>query len=145
MKIMYIAGARPNFIKVSPIMAEMALRDESFDQVLVHTRQHYDTNVTDVFLSDSWIPAINESLNVGSGSNTSQTTRIMLAFEPILLKHKLDWVLVVGDVNSTLAGVLVAAKLGVRIAHVEAGLRRVTGECLKKSTGFSQIDYPISC
>ncbi len=123
MKIMHIVGARPNFMKVAPIMEEMAHYPEQFQQILVHTGQHYDFNMSDVFFQDLGMPAPDEFLGVGSGSHAEQTARVMIAFEPIVLKYSPDWVIVVGDVNSTLACALVCAKLGIRIAHVEAGLR----------------------
>ncbi|NLG73902.1 MAG: UDP-N-acetylglucosamine 2-epimerase (non-hydrolyzing) [Chloroflexi bacterium] len=123
MKILHVVGARPNFPKVAPIMAAMAAHGDRFTQVLVHTGQHYDHNMSKVFFEDLNIPDPDEYLGVGGGTHAEQTARIMLAFEPVLLKHRPDWVFVVGDVNSTVACALVAAKLGVRVAHVEAGLR----------------------
>jgi UDP-N-acetylglucosamine 2-epimerase (non-hydrolysing) len=123
MKILHIAGARPNFVKVAPVMAAMRERADLFQQWLVHTGQHYDYEMSQVFFDELELPAPDEFLNCGSGTHAEQTARVMLAFEPALLKYKPDWVLVVGDVNSTLACALVCAKLGVRVAHVEAGLR----------------------
>lgn len=123
MLVIHVVGARPNFMKVAPIMAEMALQPDVFQQVLVHTGQHYDVNMSDVFFRDLGMRAPDEFLGVGSGSHAQQTARVMMGFEPVVEKHRPDWVLVVGDVNSTMACALVAAKLGVRIAHVEAGLR----------------------
>jgi len=123
LKIMHIVGARPNFPKVAPIMAEMSKRPDLFDQVLVHTGQHYDYNMSQVFFEHLEMPAPDEYLNVGSASHAAQTAAIMVSFEPIVLKHRPDCVVVVGDVNSTVACALVCAKLGVRVAHVEAGLR----------------------
>lgn len=120
---MHIVGARPNFMKVAPIMAEMARYPEHFQQTLVHTGQHYDFNMSDIFFQELGMPAPDEFLGVGSGSHAEQTARVMIAFEPILLKHRPHWVIVVGDVNSTLACALVCSKLGIRVAHVEAGLR----------------------
>ena len=120
---MHIVGARPNFPKVAPIMAEMAKRPDRFQQVLVHTGQHYDYEMSQVFFDHLEMPAPDDFLNVGSGAQAAQTAAIMTAFEPVLLKHRPDWVVVVGDVNSTLACALVCAKLGVRVAHVEARLR----------------------
>jgi len=104
-------------------MAAMAKRPEQFTQVLVHTGQHYDYNMSQVFFDELNMPAPDEFLNVGSGSHAAQTAAVMTAFEPVVLKHKPDWVIVVGDVNSTLACALVCSKLGVKVAHVEAGLR----------------------
>lgn len=104
-------------------MAEAARHPDRFQQVLVHTGQHYDYNMSQVFFEQLEMGTPDEFLNVGSGSHAVQTAAVMTAFEPVLLKHRPDWVLVVGDVNSTLACALVCSKLGVRVAHVEAGLR----------------------
>jgi UDP-N-acetylglucosamine 2-epimerase (non-hydrolysing) len=123
MKILHVVGARPNFMKTAPIMMAMARRPEIFCQVLVHTGQHYDDNMSGVFFGDLGLPQPDEFLGVGEGSHAQQTARIMQAFEPVLERHRPDWVIVVGDVNSTLACALVASKLGVKVAHVEAGLR----------------------
>ncbi len=123
MKILHIAGARPNFMKVAPVMAAMGQQADLFQQWLVHTGQHYDYEMSQVFFDELQMPAPDEFLNCGSGTHAEQTARVMLAFEPVLLKYQPDWVFVVGDVNSTLACALVCAKLGVRVAHVEAGLR----------------------
>lgn len=123
MKILHVVGARPNYMKVAPIMAEMSAEPRHFAQVLVHTGQHYDRNMSDGFFEQLGMSKPDEFLGVGSGTHAQQTARVMLAFEPILLKYEPDWVFVVGDVNSTLACALVSAKLGVPVAHVEAGLR----------------------
>ncbi|MBN1179248.1 MAG: UDP-N-acetylglucosamine 2-epimerase (non-hydrolyzing) [Anaerolineae bacterium] len=123
MKILHIVGARPNFIKIAPIMDEMARYPDRFEQVLVHTGQHYDDAMSRVFFDDLDIPRPDIDLGVGSGSHAEQTAKVMLAFEPVLLEQKPDLVLVVGDVNSTLACTLVAVKLCVPVAHIEAGLR----------------------
>lgn len=123
MKVLHVVGARPNFIKIASIMAEMARFPAWFEQVLVHTGQHYDDEMSQVFFDDLEIPQPSVYLGVGSGSHAEQTARIMLAFEPVLLEQKPDLVLVVGDVNSTLACALVAAKLCISVVHVEAGLR----------------------
>ena len=120
---MNIVGARPNFMKIAPIMREMKRRENSFLPLLVHTGQHYDAQMSDSFFADLGIPQPDHHLEVGSASHAVQTARIMMAFEPVLLQEKPDWVVVVGDVNSTIACALVCAKLGVRVAHVEAGLR----------------------
>lgn len=122
-KIMHIVGARPNFMKVAPLMREMSRYPQKFDQLLVHTGQHYDDNMSKIFFENIELPNPNIHLGVGSGSHAQQTARIMQAFEPVLLEHKPDWIIVVGDVNSTIACALTAAKLGIRVAHVEAGLR----------------------
>ncbi|MEX2153556.1 MAG: UDP-N-acetylglucosamine 2-epimerase (non-hydrolyzing) [Gemmatimonadaceae bacterium] len=125
MRAMIVAGARPNFMKVAPIIR--ALRRCGHEPYLVHTGQHYDARMSDAFFRDLGIPEPNAHLGVGSASHAQQTARIMQQFEPVLLQERPDWVIVVGDVNSTLACSLVAAKLRLetksRIAHVEAGLR----------------------
>lgn len=112
-------------MKVAPILR--ALKSQGHDGILVHTGQHYDARMSDTFFQDLELPEPDYHLGVGSGSHAVQTARVMEAFEPVLLKEKADWLVVVGDVNSTLACALVASKLkeqtGTRIAHVEAGLR----------------------
>jgi UDP-N-acetylglucosamine 2-epimerase (non-hydrolysing) len=121
LKILNIVGARPNFIKIAPIMS--AYRGTRIEPLLVHTGQHYDRQMSDLFFHELGIPEPDINLGVGSGSHAQQTAAIMTAFEPVVLEHKPDWVLVVGDVTSTVACGLVAVKLGVKLAHVEAGLR----------------------
>jgi UDP-N-acetylglucosamine 2-epimerase (non-hydrolysing) len=123
MKIIHVVGARPNFMKVAPLAVEMAQYPGIFYQILVHTGQHYDDNMSKIFFENLNIPQPDIYLGVGSGSHAQQTARVMLAFEPVLLEQCPDLVLVVGDVNSTLACTLVATKLGFPVAHVEAGLR----------------------
>ena len=123
MRVLSIVGARPNFVKIAPLIDEMGRRPEHFQQLLVHTGQHYDEQMSQVFFDELDIPRPDVHLGVGSGSHAEQTARVMLAFEPVLLQNKPDLVLVVGDVNSTLACALVATKVGVPVAHVEAGLR----------------------
>jgi UDP-N-acetylglucosamine 2-epimerase (non-hydrolysing) len=123
LKILNIVGARPNFMKIAPIVREMKRRENQFLPLLVHTGQHYDAAMSDSFFEDLGIPEPNFYLEVGSASHAVQTARIMTAFEPVVLAEKPDWVLVVGDVNSTIACALVCAKLGIKVAHVEAGLR----------------------
>lgn len=110
-------------MKIAPIQREMRRRDSEFQPLIVHTGQHYDEAMSDSFFRDLGIPAPDFHLEVGSHSHAVQTARIMTAFEPVVLEEKPDWVLVVGDVNSTIACALVCSKLGVRVAHVEAGLR----------------------
>jgi UDP-N-acetylglucosamine 2-epimerase (non-hydrolysing) len=122
MKLLHVVGARPNFMKVAPVIRAAAARP-GLEQVLVHTGQHYDHAMSDAFFRDLDLPAPDVNLGVGSGSHAVQTGRIMIEFEPVLDRHQPDWVLVYGDVNSTIACALVAAKKGIRIAHVEAGLR----------------------
>ena len=121
-RIINICGARPNFMKIAPLMRAYKQHPD-IQPLLVHTGQHYDQNMSDLFFKQLNIPEPDLNLEVGSGSHANQTAEIMKRFEPIVLEHKPDWVLVVGDVNSTIACGLVAKKLGVRLAHVEAGLR----------------------
>lgn len=122
MLVVNVAGARPNFMKISPLMRAMKRR-ESFESVLVHTGQHYDDNMSKRFFQDLELSEPDLHLGVGSGSHAWQTAEIMVRFEKALVDLTPDLVLVVGDVNSTLACSIAAAKLGVPIAHVEAGLR----------------------
>ncbi len=122
-KVLHVVGARPNFMKVAPVMRAMAAREGRFEQRLVHTGQHYDEAMSQVFFDELGIAAPDDNLEVGSGSHAAQTAEILLRFEPVLLAFRPDWLVVVGDVNSTMAATLVASKLGVRTAHVEAGLR----------------------
>ncbi|AFD09303.1 non-hydrolyzing UDP-N-acetylglucosamine 2-epimerase [Solitalea canadensis] len=121
-KLILVAGARPNFMKIAPLMH--ALRDNRYiHPILVHTGQHYDEKMSDLFFKQLSIPNPDVNLEVGSGSHATQTARIMEGFEKVCLDIKPDMVLVVGDVNSTVACTLVASKLGIRTAHYEAGLR----------------------
>lgn len=128
LKTIIVAGARPNFMKVAPLMKRIAQHnaksgDSWFDVRLVHTGQHYDEKMSEVFFRELGIPHPDVNLGVGSGSQAVQTASVMTSFEPVCVKEKPDWVVVVGDVNSTVACTLVCAKLGIRVAHVEAGLR----------------------
>ena len=123
LKVINVVGARPNFMKVAPIVAAMKRREQEFAPLVIHTGQHYDAAMSDSFFRDLELPQPDFYLGVGSASHAAQTAAVMERFEPVLIKEKPDWVLVVGDVNSTLACALVCAKLGVRVAHVEAGLR----------------------
>ncbi len=122
-KVLLVAGARPNFMKVAPIFAEMKRRSGEFVPMIVHTGQHYDAAMSDTFFSELGIGEPDVHLGVGSGSHAVQTAKIMTAFEPVVLSIRPDWVVVVGDVNSTIACALVCSKIGIRVAHVEAGLR----------------------
>ncbi len=122
LKIINIVGARPNFIKIAPLTNVYKNRPE-IESVLVHTGQHYDEKMSDLFFRQLRIPEPDINLGIGSASHAVQTAEIMKAFEPVVLQHKPDVVLVVGDVNSTIACGLVAVKLGVKLVHVEAGLR----------------------
>ena len=121
LKIMSVVGARPNFMKIAPIIEE--LRCAGIDHILVHTGQHYSSNMSDRFFEDLQLPEPDINLNAGSTSHAKQTADIMSKLEDVLIQQKPSLVLLVGDVNSTLAASLTAAKLRIRIAHVEAGLR----------------------
>jgi UDP-N-acetylglucosamine 2-epimerase (non-hydrolysing) len=121
-KVFHIVGARPNFMKVAPVLNALKSQKHVV-QTLVHTGQHYDVNMSDVFFEQLGIPAPDVNLAVGSGSHARQTAEIMTRFEPVVLERKPDIVLVYGDVNSTVSAALVCAKLGIRVGHVEAGLR----------------------
>ena len=117
-----IAAARPNFMKIAPLYH--ALVKESWARaVIVHTGQHYDLNMSDVFFQDLGLPEPHIHLGVGSGSHAEQTGQVMIAYEKTLLKDAPDLVIVVGDVNSTMAATIAAVKLGIKVAHLEAGLR----------------------
>ncbi len=121
MRICHVIGARPNFMKAAPVIR--ALAGYPVEQFIVHTGQHYDFNMSDVFFQQLDMPAPDINLQVGSGSHAQQTSQIMSRLEPLVLERKPDLVVVYGDVNSTVAAALVCAKLMVRVAHVEAGLR----------------------
>jgi len=124
MKVAIVAGARPNFVKVAPLLRAIgALGDNRVEPLLVDTGQHYDDAMAAAFFGDLQLPRPRHSLRAGSGSHALQTATVMERFEPILLEERPDLVVVVGDVNSTLACALVAAKVGVPVAHIEAGLR----------------------
>lgn len=123
LKVLNVVGARPNFMKVAPIVEAMKRREGEFMPLLLHTGQHYDEGMSDAFFRDLGLPRPDVYLGVGSGSHAAQTAAVMQSFEPVVLNERPDWVVVVGDVNSTLACALVCAKLGIRVAHVEAGLR----------------------
>ncbi len=122
-RIVIVAGARPNFMKVAPIYRELNERSEHFETVLLHTGQHYDVNMSDVFLQDLEIPQPDIFIGVGSGSHAEQTAGVMISFEKVCIENKPDLIVVVGDVNSTMACAITAAKLNIPVAHVEAGLR----------------------
>jgi UDP-N-acetylglucosamine 2-epimerase (non-hydrolysing) len=123
MKIILVAGARPNFMKIAPLVHELKMRGIEKTGKLVHTGQHYDYEMSKVFFEDFDIPEPDHFLNVGSGSHAEQTAKVMVEFEKVCLEEKPDIVLVVGDVNSTLACSVTAKKLNIKVAHVEAGLR----------------------
>lgn len=123
LKVINVVGARPNFMKAAPVVEAMGRRAREFAPLVVHTGQHYDAAMSDAFFRDLGLPEPDVHLDVGSGSHAQQTAAVMARFEPVVLREEPDWVIVVGDVNSTVACALVCAKLGVRVAHVEAGLR----------------------
>lgn len=121
MKVLHVVGARPNFMKAAPLLR--VLRSRGIKQILVHTGQHYSASMSDVFFTQLDIPAPDVNLGVGSGTHACQTAEVMVRFEPVVLEQKPDIVVVYGDVNSTAAAALVCSKIGVPVAHVEAGLR----------------------
>src|SRR4051812_29058 len=123
LKVINVVGARPNFMKVAPVVEAMRRRASEFAPVVLHTGQHYDARMSDDFFRDLGLPDPEVHLGVGSGSHAQQTAAVMQRFEPVVLEQRPDWVVVVGDVNSTLACALVCSKLGLPVAHVEAGLR----------------------
>jgi len=130
LKLILVAGARPNFMKIAPLVRSIKRHNEKLDHndayiefLLVHTGQHYDIQMSEVFFRDLGLPKPDINLEVGSASHAAQTAKIMTGFEEVCLAEKPDWVVVVGDVNSTMACTLVASKLGIKVAHVEAGLR----------------------
>jgi UDP-N-acetylglucosamine 2-epimerase (non-hydrolysing) len=122
-RLLLVVGARPNFMKIAPIVRELQRDAGAFTWRLVHTGQHYDSAMSSVFFDQLGIPKPDVDLGIGSGTHAQQTAAIMAAFEPVVVDWRPDLVLVVGDVNSTLACALVACKLGIAVAHVEAGLR----------------------
>jgi UDP-N-acetylglucosamine 2-epimerase (non-hydrolysing) len=121
-RVLAVAGARPNFMKIAPLMRELRDR-EGFEPILVHTGQHYDAAMSDSFFRDLGIPEPDLNLGVGSGRHGAQTAQVLEKMEEVLLEQRPDALLVVGDVNSTLAATLAAVKLGIPVGHVEAGLR----------------------
>lgn len=123
MKIINVVGARPNFMKMAPIIEAMNKYPDDIQHLLVHTGQHYDEKMSKSFFVDLGIPKPDIDLEVGSGSHAEQTARIMVAFEKVCLREQPDLVIVVGDVNSTMACTITAKKMGIKVAHVEAGLR----------------------
>jgi UDP-N-acetylglucosamine 2-epimerase len=144
LRMMLVAGARPNFMKVAPIWHEVRKR-EGVSAVVVHTGQHYDANMSDVFFVELGLPKPDEFLGVGSGTHAEQTAKVMLAFEPVLQKYEPDVVVVVGDVNSTLACALVAVKMGIRVAHVEAGCAAEIEICRRRLTELPPMPFRTIC
>jgi UDP-N-acetylglucosamine 2-epimerase (non-hydrolysing) len=123
MNIFVVAGARPNFMKVAPLMNRFSKHPDKFRARLVHTGQHYDAGMSDVFFKDLDLPQPDRFLGIGSGSHAEQTGKVMIAFEKVCFEERPDLVIVVGDVNSTMACAITAKKLCIPVAHVEAGLR----------------------
>ena len=119
--VLHVVGARPNFMKVAPVLSVLTARGVA--QTLVHTGQHYDVNLSDAIFRELGLPEPDVNLGVGSGSHAEQTAQVLVGMERVLQARKPDWLLVYGDVNSTMAAALAASKLGVPVAHVEAGLR----------------------
>ena len=147
LKIIFVVAARPNFPKVAPILNLTRQDAERFDPILVHTGQHYDVNMSDVFFSDLAIPEPEHHLSVGSGSHAETTARTMLAFEKVLTEEAPDLVVVFGDVDGTMACSIVAAKMHIAIAHVEAGLRsrdRKMPEELNRIVTDTLADYLLT-
>jgi UDP-N-acetylglucosamine 2-epimerase (non-hydrolysing) len=122
-KILLVVGARPNFMKVAPLVQELVNYPEIFRPLLIHTGQHYDEEMSDIFFRDLELPQPDRYLGVGAGTHAEQTAKVMLAFERVCVEEKPDLVVVVGDVNSTMACAITAKKLNIPVAHVEAGLR----------------------
>jgi UDP-N-acetylglucosamine 2-epimerase (non-hydrolysing) len=122
MKVLHVVGARPNFMKAAPLYRALS-SNGAVRQVIVHTGQHYDFNMSDIFFQQLEMPAPDINLQVGSSSHAQQTGEMMIRLEPVVMEHRPDSVVVYGDVNSTVAAALVCSKLGIKIAHVEAGLR----------------------
>ena len=122
-KVITVAGARPNFIKIAPLHRAFLKKPDRFEHKICHTGQHFDQNMSKIFFEELEIPEPDFNLGVGSGSHADQTARIMIEFEKIMIREKPDLILVPGDVNSTLACSVVASKMGISIGHVEAGLR----------------------
>ena len=123
MRILYVVGTRPNFVKTAPVIGVLRARDPDGRHTIVHTGQHYDRLMSEVFLSELGVPAPDYMLEVGSGSHAAQTARTMERLEPVLADEKPDLVMVPGDVNSTLAAALTAVKMAIPVAHIESGLR----------------------
>jgi UDP-N-acetylglucosamine 2-epimerase (non-hydrolysing) len=123
MRIVYVVGTRPNFVKTAPVIGALRARLPEGRHAIVHTGQHYDRLMSEVFLEELGVPAPDHMLEVGSGSHAQQTARVMERLEPVLLEERPDLAIVPGDVNSTLAAALTAAKLQIPVAHIEAGLR----------------------
>ncbi len=122
MKILTILGARPQFVKAGTVSREIAKYDY-IEEIIVHTGQHYDANMSDIFFDEMKIPKPHYSLNINGLGHGAMTGQMLEKIEEVLLKEKPDWVMVYGDTNSTIAGALAASKLHIKVAHIEAGLR----------------------
>src|SRR3954452_3093784 len=123
MKVLSVVGARPNFVKTAPVISELSRRHPEWDHALVHTGQHYDPMMSEIFLEELGVGEPDHMLGVGSASHAVQTARVLERLEPVLVEERPDLVVVPGDVNSTLAATLTAVKLGIPLAHLESGLR----------------------
>ena len=123
MRIVYVLGTRPNFVKTAPVIGALRARSPEGRHAIVHTGQHYDRLMSEIFLEELGVPAPDHMLEVGSGSHAQQTARVMERLEPVLAEERPDLVMVPGDVNSTAAAALTAAKMQIPVAHIEAGLR----------------------
>ncbi|HEX2392303.1 MAG TPA: UDP-N-acetylglucosamine 2-epimerase (non-hydrolyzing) [Solirubrobacterales bacterium] len=123
MRLLYVVGTRPNFVKTAPVISALRKRLPAGRHAIVHTGQHYDRLMSEVFLEELGVPAPDHMLEIGSGSHAVQTARTMERLEPVLVEERPDLVFVPGDVNSTLAAALTAVKLGIPVAHIESGLR----------------------
>src|SRR5712692_3666975 len=145
LKIINVAGARPNFMKIAPLVAAMNRRRADFNSILVHTGQHYDASMSQAFFRDLEMPEPDIDLGVGSASHAVQTAGIIQAFEPVVISEKPDWVVVVGDVNSTMACALVCAKLDVKSRTSKPACAAAIEPCPKRSIACSLIKSRISC
>ena len=146
MRIVYVVGTRPNFVKTAPVIAALRARLPEGRHAIVHTGQHYDRLMSEVFLEELGVPAPDHMLEVGSGSHAQQTARVMERLEPVLAEERPDLVMVPGDVNSTLAAALTAAKMQIPVAHIEAGLRsfdRTMPEELNRIVTDQLSDQPL--
>jgi UDP-N-acetylglucosamine 2-epimerase (non-hydrolysing) len=123
MRILYVVGTRPNFVKMAPVIAELRRREPEWRHAIVHTGQHYDRMMSEIFLEELGVPAPDHMLGVGSGTHAAQTAGVIEGLEPVLAEERSELVIVPGDVNSTLAAALAAAQSGIALAHVESGLR----------------------